>query len=209
MKWTMTNDKCAALCKDKDFEPFPNCGTERSGRYCMCGTVNATRWPKVNDSMCSTPCGGNHSEKCGGEPAPGGTGDALSAYAMACTGGHVSPTLRLSAAEPGSAALATANVKGRLIGQGWNMLRIMVEPKSKGVGNRVRVWLNPTFADITGGSVPPADQRKAPRPPAPIIDVVAHASTVTSLRLAAHGGVWNVDYISVLPPRLFGLQKFQ
>ena len=76
----MTNEVCASLCKDASFSPFPNCGTER-GRLCMCGTVNTTKWP-VDEKLCRVPCPGNKSETCGGEPAPGGTGDAVSAYAM-------------------------------------------------------------------------------------------------------------------------------
>lgn len=66
------------------------------GHYCMCGKVDTVKWKKLNDTRCSTPCTGDKREKCGGEPAPGGTGDAVSAYEIACTGGDPSPQLTVS-----------------------------------------------------------------------------------------------------------------
>ena len=164
----------------------------------MCGTINATRWPRLSEARCSTPCNGDKTEKCGGAPAPGGTGDAVSVYNVSCTGGTPSPQLVVSSSEPASSELKIMNVSGRLVGEGWNMLRILAEP------SRCRVWLNPNFADVTGGSGPPADQGRAPHAPAPLVDVTAarDESRAGLLRASTVGGAWAIDYASVLPPSL-------
>lgn len=197
---TMTNELCASLCKDANFKPFNFCGTERGGHYCMCGnSIDTKRYPLTGN--CSIPCPGNKTEMCGGEPAPGGTGDAVSAYYMSCTGGDPSPNMHVAEGVAGGKVLATKNITDRLVGQGWNILRILAEP------DRVRIWLNPNFADITGASVPPADLASPPHAPAPLIDVHAERSsspTLCGLRAATLGGPWSLDYASVLPPVLFG-----
>ena len=208
----MTNELCASFCKDANFMPYPNSGTER-GHYCMCGKVDVDKWKKLNDTRCSVPCPGDKNEKCGGEPEPGGTGDAVSAYEIACTGGNPSPQLTVSETTTPAGGqgkvLGSAAVEGRMMGVAWNILRILVEP------DRVRVWLNPTFADVTGGSVPPKDQAAPPHSPAPMLDVpIARGSEMQlapsgetgggGLSATADGGAWAMDYASVLPPTLYG-----
>lgn len=61
--------------------------------------------------------------------------------------------------------LGAVNVGSRLVEGAWNILRVIVEQ------DRFRLWLNPTFADVTGASVPPADSTEPPHPPKPLIDV--------------------------------------
>ena len=200
----MTNELCASLCKDAHFSPYANCGTER-GRLCMCGgAINTSKW-KVDEKLCTVPCPGNRSATCGGEPKPGGTGDALSAYAMACTGGEPSPVLEVTSTQSAAAGVAGGNVVARLgvadraVGQGWNILRVLVEPR------RIRVWLNPNFKDITGASVPPGDQAALPRNPPPLVDAAVSDGTARpGLSATTAGGGWFIDYAAVLPPTLFG-----
>jgi hypothetical protein len=196
-KGSMTNQHCAALCKDAHFRPFKYCGTERGGHYCMCGnSIDSKTYPLTGN--CSIPCPGDKTQMCGGEPQPGGTGDAVSAYAMSCTGGTPSPNMRVSEAATGGKILATKDVSDRVIGQGWNLLRILAEPF------RVRIWLNPTFVDITGASAPPGDQG-TPHAPKPLVDVSANRDeTACGLNVLAMSGSWTLDYASVLPPRLLG-----
>ena len=178
----------------------------------MCGKVDTVKWKRLNDTHCAVPCFGNKKEKCGGEPAPGGTGDAVSAYGIACIGGDPSPQLTLSeTAGGGGKVLGNVAVGDRMMGVAWNILRVVVEP------HRVRVWLNPTFADITGGSIPPNDLKLPPHAAAPLLDVpVPAAANVESssdggiagvgvgFSALAEGGAWALDYASVLPPTLFG-----
>lgn len=219
----MSNELCASLCKDADFNPYLNCGTER-GRLCMCGgAINASKW-KVDENFCTVPCPGNRSATCGGEPKPGGIGDALSAYEIACTGGKPSPVLEVTSTSslsasplaepattatpgtPGSASggvvgtvVARVDVADRAVGQGWNILRVLVEPR------RIRVWLNPNFKDITGASVPPEDQAALPRNPPPLVDVaVSDGTAKAGLSATTADGGWFIDYAAVLPPTLFG-----
>jgi len=104
-------------------------------------------------------------------------------------------TLALGA---GGAVLASINASARLVVGGWNIVRVLCELE------RVRVWLNPTFADITGASAPPADLLRAPSAPPAIIDVAtpAGAPAHAGLSVAAPAGAWRMDYASVLPPTL-------
>ena len=103
----------------------------------------------------------------------------------------------LSAARTGNntASLATVNVRSRLMEGAWNILRVLVED------NRLRVWLNPNFADVTGASIPPADEVKPPKQPSPLLDV--NLTTVGKGRVftAKAVGQWRLDYASVLPNR--------
>ena len=101
---------------------------------------------------------------------------------------------------------ATGLPEGGIVGTSWNMLRLLVQPE------RVRVWFNPQFPDVTGGSVPPADEARLPRPMPPRIDaLVPPRRRIASLAGAFAGGLsveavdveWRVDYMSVLPPVLY------
>jgi len=105
------------------------------------------------------------------------------------------PWLRVTGAGPDSKQLASLHVDQRLVIGAWNMLRVLSEP------TRVRIWLNPNFADIMGGSVP-AEERKTPQSPTPLVDVAADTAAV-GLSAVAAGGSWRIDYASVLPPTLF------
>merc|ERR1712118_372993 len=64
--------------------------------------------------------------------------------------------LAVTASQRGSGTLASTSVKDRLALKSWNILRILAEE------HRVRIWLNPTYADITGASLPPDDEKAAP-----------------------------------------------
>lgn len=95
-----------------------------------------------------------------------------------------------------SATIATVDVGGRLVSAAWNMLRVLI------ANGRVRVWLNPNFADVTGASVPPVDERRAPRAPAPLIDThvdIFRGGGSAGLSARASTGQWRIDYASVLP----------
>ena len=119
---------------------------------------------------------------------------------MTCTGGVVSP--HLTASSPSGKTLATKNVTGRLVGQGWNLLRVLIEP------GRLRVWLNPNFADITGASAPPGDVAAPPHAPTPLVDVaLQHGDAAPGFSVRTTHGAWYVDYASVLPPTLYGLGR--
>jgi hypothetical protein len=108
-----------------------------------------------------------------------------------------SPELKVTEATPGGSVLKSMELGPRLMGQAWNLVRILAEP------SRVRVWLNPTFAEITGSS--DGGDAAKPHQPAPIIDVAASRDeTMLGLSASTSGGAWLVDYASVLPPVLFG-----
>ena len=85
------------------------------------------------------------------------------------------------------------------------MVRVLVSDE------RVRVWLNPNFADIAGASGPPGDLRAAPHRPTPLVDEpiapVAHMALTSGksvlLGATTSGGNWRVDYASVLPAAVF------
>merc|ERR1712080_465270 len=83
----------------------------------------------------------------------------------------------------------------------WNMLRVLVR------NNRVQVWINPQFSDVTGGSVPPQDEQSMKAMP-PRIDVpVTQAAGGDFKIFAPNGNQGNVrvDYVSALPPKLYGM----
>ena len=136
------------------------------------------------------PCGGNRSQECGGPYL-------IQVFQPRCTRTPLTP-VRMRLVHD-SATIATVDVGGRLVSSAWNMLRVVV------ASGRVRVWLNPSFADVTGGSVPPEDERRPPSAPAPLID--AHVGDYTrgsgnqsaGLSARASTGQWRIDYASVMP----------
>ena len=93
------------------------------------------------------------------------------------------------------APLGTADVRSRLIEGAWNILRVLVEE------DRLRVWLNPTFADVTGASIPPVDEVKPPKQPSPLLDANLTVSGRGRVLSAKAVGQWRLDYASVLPNR--------
>eukprot|EP00937_MAST-01D_sp_MAST-1D-sp2_P005762 g5762.t1 len=111
---------------------------------------------------------------------------------------QASPSPSAMTLDAGGAALAAANVSARLVVGGWNIVRVLCEQ------GRARVWLNPSFADVTGASAPPADLARAPAAPRALIDVAAPAAAPApaGLSVVAPRGAWRVDYASVLPPTL-------
>eukprot|EP00927_Polykrikos_kofoidii_P012848 TRINITY_DN15577_c0_g1_i1.p1 TRINITY_DN15577_c0_g1~~TRINITY_DN15577_c0_g1_i1.p1 ORF type:complete len:720 (-),score=123.09 TRINITY_DN15577_c0_g1_i1:112-2121(-) len=94
-----------------------------------------------------------------------------------------------------------SQVEGGVVMKSWNMLRVLVQT------NRVRVWFNPQFSDVTGDSVPPADEiTMVPMPPR--IDVAttnAIAGDFVIFASTQNRANVRVDYVSVLPPKLYGL----
>jgi len=114
---------------------------------------------------------------------------------------------------------------GMLVGA-WNMLRVLIEPATRPAegtlrttdgtraigGGRIRVWFNPQFPDVTGGSVAPAGRALEPMPPrldfAVDAPVSARAGQMEVAALGANAGV-RVDYMSILPPTLYGLAAEQ
>ncbi|KAK5990459.1 WSC domain-containing protein [Cladobotryum mycophilum] len=58
----MTNQECVSYCFGKG---LPYAGTEYYTQ-CFCGSALATGGVKGNEADCSTPCGGNATEACGG-----------------------------------------------------------------------------------------------------------------------------------------------
>lgn len=58
----MTNDKCVQFCFGKG---FPYAGTEYTSE-CYCGTQLATGGVEAADGDCSSSCGGNATQPCGG-----------------------------------------------------------------------------------------------------------------------------------------------
>lgn len=58
----MTNDKCVQFCFQRG---FPYAGTEYHSE-CYCGDKLATGGVKVNGQDCTTACGGNATQVCGG-----------------------------------------------------------------------------------------------------------------------------------------------
>ena len=70
---------------------------------------------------------------------------------------------------------------------------------------RARAWINPQFPDVTGASVPPADERAPPVPMPPRIDVTGVQAGAGAASLVATGGAFRVDYVSILPPELYSM----
>merc|ERR1711941_133828 len=92
--------------------------------------------------------------------------------------------------------------QGGIAMNSWNMLRVLVKE------DRVQVWINPQFSDVTGGSVPPQDEQSMRAMP-PRIDVptTTQATGGDLMIMAPDGNKGNVrvDYVSALPPKLYGL----
>lgn len=98
---------------------------------------------------------------------------------------------------------ATGKPQGGIVAASWNMLRLLVQQDG-----RVRVWLNPQFSDVTGASVPPADEAQPPVPMPPRIDALDAelvGAELTHVEVAAlDGTAHRIDYMSVLPPVVVG-----
>ncbi len=94
---------------------------------------------------------------------------------------------------------ATGQPEGGIVAASWNMLRLHVTP------GRARAWINPQFPDVTGASVPPADERAPPVPMPPRIDVTGVQAGAGAASLVATGGAFRVDYVSILPPELYSM----
>lgn len=58
----MTSERCVKFCFAKG---YPYAGTEYHTE-CYCGTKVATGGSKAVEGECSTPCGGNATQACGG-----------------------------------------------------------------------------------------------------------------------------------------------
>ena len=114
-------------------------------------------------------------------------------------GGHVAATHDIG---------ATALPEGGVVPASWNMLRVLVSPPTDTHSplSRVRVWFNPQFSDATGGSVPPADEQKLVAMP-PRIDTNLDIATGSTFRVTAVDAPFRVDYMSILPPTLYGLSR--
>lgn len=106
----------------------------------------------------------------------------------------------------GSHNLDSGLPEGGVVQASWNMLRILVEDE------RIRVWFNPQFSDVTGASVPPEDEKTLTAMPARIDVAIPAGGAVRGggggVQIAAastNAGAIRVDYVSVLPPKLYGL----
>jgi len=122
-------------------------------------------------------------------------------------------TLELSA---GGSHVATHDIEatglpeGGIVLASWNMLRVLVTPPTVTADvaqSRIRVWFNPQFSDVTGGSVPAEEKGTLVAMP-PRLDAVVAApvgSGLGGLRIGARDGTFRVDYASILPPTLYGL----
>ena len=99
--------------------------------------------------------------------------------------------------------------EGGLVVAAWNMLRVLIEPRSGGSagGARVRIWFNPQFPDVTGASVaPPHSQLVAMPPRLDLSSLSGEAASATPMVMSAVvGAAVRVDYASVLPPKLYGI----
>ena len=156
---------------------------------------------RLNASSCSEmPCGGNRSQPCGGPYK-------IAVFQARCAASAVSPVL-LRVRRVGDDWLDAVDVSRRVVSAAYNMLRILVTDVGPNE-QRVQVWLNPTFADITGASVPPGDQRVPPHPPTPLLNASfttasdSDAPGRAGLGATVSTGQWRIDYASVLPPVLF------
>lgn len=105
---------------------------------------------------------------------------------------------------------ASAVPEGGIVPASWNLLRVLVTPSTDAAtaGVRVRVWFNPQFPDVTGGSVP-AEETGTLVPMPPRLDAVlatTHPATAPApMRLTASNATFRIDYASILPPTLYGL----
>lgn len=191
----MTHQYCAGLCSRANGGPYRLFGVE-AGNRCWCGDAVKAGAEQLNETSCDRPCAGNRTQMCGS----GGNAWTwkVGVFEVDCGPVIGGPAVHVAGAAAGGRPLASAGVSDRIVIGAWNILRVLAEPR------RVRVWLNPTFADVTGSSVPPADSAAAPHAPAPIIDARTDAAAAPAgLRATAQGGAWRIDYASVLPPTLF------
>ena len=100
-----------------------------------------------------------------------------------------------SAATPASVAWVSATLHALLPRSryaAWNLLRVLVQAE------RVRVWFNPQFPDVTGASTPPADEAKPPVPMPPRIDArlpLTQAAAPGPLRITAESGCWRLLFM--------------
>ena len=197
----MTQEVCAAMCRIANFTAAGDvCGVENANE-CWCGALAKTA-VKYNASAaqrhCDSPCPGEPSEMCGGSYAMG-------VFEATCEPQPETAVKLVLAATAGSGKqLATKDVKGRMVEGAWNLLRVLVE------GKRLRLWLNPNFADITGGSAPPADETRPPTTAVPLIDLALAQPSGAGQRVKAEvvgRSKWRIDYVSVLPPTLYPKKK--
>jgi hypothetical protein len=182
----MTHEMCAALGAASNVTGTGVAYGVEYGEQCWAGNLSANA-KKLNESECEAiPCGGNPIQACGGPYK-------IQAFTASCEIAPERP-VKLTAALVGhTKAFDSFDVGSRLVEGAWNILRVLVEH------NRVRVWLNPTFADVTGASGPPADENQPPHPPKPLIDANVTASVKRRLLSAKADGQWRIDYASVLP----------
>jgi len=184
----MSYSYCGSLCKDAGFSPNAYSGVEYANE-CWCTENLPSSAVVVNETECNMPCAGNKSEMCGGVYKMG-------VFKSICTPVKGGAILQVTEAVPGGRVLASVSVKDRLVNSAWNILRILSG------SDGAKIWLNPTFADITGASVPPADEQAPPHPPHPLLVTPTLPSVkegMGGLRAWSQGGVWHIDYASVLP----------
>ena len=183
----MTHEICAAMGAAENFTGSSAVYGVEYGEQCWAGKLS-TSAKKANESECEAiPCVGDSNQACGGPYR-------LQAFTASCKAAPERP-VSMRAALGGTRVISSVSVGSRLIEGAWNILRVIVGQ------HRLRVWLNPTFADVTGASrVPPADETKRAHPPKPLIDV--NFSTPVKRRhslSATANGQWRIDYASVLP----------
>jgi len=111
-------------------------------------------------------------------------------------------TLSDSKKELASESVLQGMPEGGVVMDSWNMLRVLVRK------DRVQVWFNPQFSHVTGGSVPPQDEQSMQAMP-PMIDMpvgtLAAGGDLSISAPDANKGNVRVDYVSALPPKLYGL----
>jgi hypothetical protein len=96
---------------------------------------------------------------------------------------------------------------------GFNMLRVLLDADDDdaadgGGGQRVSVFFNPTLKDVMPDGVPPpgaADARIVAMPPRIIVALRGAAVALDNVTFSAvAGNETKLDYLSVLPPTLYG-----
>lgn len=183
----MTHEMCAAFAAFHNITGDGAVYGVEDGEQCWAGKMS-TNAQKLNESDCEAiPCGGDPNQACGGPYK-------IQAFTAACEAEAEEPVM-ITATLPGRAqALGTVDVRSRLVQGAWNILRVLVKE------DRLVLWCNPNFADVTGASVPPTDERRAPHPPKPLIDLRLVAPVKSRRALSARAtGEWRIDYASVLP----------
>lgn len=106
-----------------------------------------------------------------------------------------------------------SSVENGLVVGAWNMLRVRVAKPAESDepdNERVQVWINPTFGDVfPNGPHLPGGSLKRIVPMPPRIDTVARApssgqSASACASVSAEQGSVDLDYLSILPPTLYG-----